>query len=62
MGHHYDDVVNTKTGKTRIEEIEDEKVKLQEEKEKIIKGKEIKNKKAHDLSVQLKKLKVPFTM
>jgi len=56
--HHYEDVIDNKATNNRIKKIEEEKERLEREKENLIKAEEIKNKKAHDLSVQLKKLKV----
>ena len=58
MVHHYDDGPDIQVTNEKIKKKENEIIRLKKEKEKLIEAEEIKNKKAHDLSIQLKKLKV----
>ena len=57
MVHHYDDGPDIAATNKRIKEIENEKSRLEKEKEQLIKKEETKNKRALKLSEQLKELK-----
>ena len=57
MAHHYDDGPDIKETNARIKKIEEEKARLEKEKETLIEKEKIKNLKALELSNQLMKLK-----
>jgi len=57
MTHHYDDGPDHVATSERIKQKEKEIENLQKEKEKILEEEELKNKKALELSTQLKELK-----
>ena len=57
MTHHYDDGPDVNATNERIREKQEEIERLKKEKEKLVEKQEIKNKKAYNLSVTLKKLK-----
>ena len=57
MAHHYDDGPDIRATNERIRKIEEEKSRLEKEKQNILEKEEIKNQKALDLSAELQSLK-----